>query len=212
MLTHSHMVTSSHKKSINFLFDPVGRLFAKMGWSPNALTLLGLLLSLSACAYLVVTGNLTVFAIVIFFCAVFDGVDGAVARAMGKTTKFGAYLDAMCDRYVETVVLLCVAYVTGYWLVSMLLIMGVMLISYAKSRASMEVPIDNLEWPDLMEKGERNLAYWISLLVTRFVSFDIGGQEVFYWLLWIIAILVHLTVVQRMLRAKKFIETRSVSS
>ena len=203
------MATSKYKAQFNAWFDPTGRFLASCHIAPNTLTLLGLIFTLASCAYLIWTENVLVFCVLIFVCALFDGLDGAVARASGRVTKFGSYLDAMCDRYMETSVVLAVAYVTGFWLPSVLIVIGIMNTSYAKARAAMEVPVTNLEWPDLLEKGERGLIYWLGLILSELIGRPIFGYDLFYWVLWALVIGVHFTVIQRMMRAKKYIETRN---
>jgi len=203
------MVTSRHKASINQFFQPMGRALAKLGFTPNSLTLIGLGLTFACCLYLVLTKNVFVFCIVVVCAALFDALDGAVARATNTSTPFGAYLDAICDRFSETSVALTVAWVTGYWLPSVLVIIGVMAISYGKARAAMEVKIDNLSWPDLLEKGERGVFYIVGLFISTFFTQPLWGESFFYWWLWILVAGVYFTVIQRTLRAKRYIEAKS---
>ncbi|MBI3324597.1 MAG: CDP-alcohol phosphatidyltransferase family protein [Candidatus Omnitrophica bacterium] len=137
-----------------------------------------------------------------------DAVDGAVARAGGRSTKFGSYLDAVCDRYAEAMVVVAVAEVTGYWVLSTLMVIGALLVSYAKARAAMEVSVSNLEWPDLMERTERDVLYIAGLAASQLVPWKPAGRDLFWWTLLILVVLIHATVVQRMLRAKRLIRLR----
>jgi phosphatidylglycerophosphate synthase len=138
-----------------------------------------------------------------------DVLDGAVARASGRVTKFGAYLDAICDRYVDAMVVLAAARVTGYWTLSLITLAGTLLVSYAKARAAMEVAVSNLEWPDLMERGERSAMFLGGLLASVLIPWQPLGRDLFWWTLLLLAILTHLTVAQRVLRARKLILRRS---
>jgi len=137
-----------------------------------------------------------------------DGLDGAVARASGRVTQFGAYLDAMADRYVEAAVVITVASVTGYWVLSSLVLVGALLVSYAKARAAMEVPVANQEWPDLMERTERGTLFLTGLLVSALLPWQPLGRDLFWWTLVVLAALVWLTVIQRVLRARRLILSR----
>lgn len=76
--------------------NQAGRWLAARGTSANGVTLVGLALGLSAAALIAagVTGLVVALAIVASRLA--DGLDGAVARAKGKTA-FGGYLDIVCD-------------------------------------------------------------------------------------------------------------------
>lgn len=73
-----------------------GRWLAARGASANAVTLLGLVLG-AVVAVMVAVGWSGVFlALVLMASRLADGLDGAVARARGKT-DFGGYLDIVCD-------------------------------------------------------------------------------------------------------------------
>ena len=137
-----------------------------------------------------------------------DALDGAVARVSGRVTKFGSYLDAVCDRVAEALVILSVAVVTGYWVLSSAVLAGAFLVSYTKARAAMEVPIANLEWPDLMERAERGVVYIVGLGLKPLIPWRPFGRDLFWWTLVVLTVLVYATVLQRVLRAKRLIQTR----
>lgn len=81
------------------LIDPVlnrqGRFLAARGVTANAVTLLGLGLGLGA-ALLVGLGAPHWALVPLLLGRLADGLDGAIARARGKT-DFGGYLDIICD-------------------------------------------------------------------------------------------------------------------
>ena len=164
------MVTARYKPLLSRFFDPLAKSLSRLGVSPSVVTLAGLVLVFASCLYVLLTKHLLVFCGLLTIAGLFDVLDGAVARASGRVTKFGAYLDAVCDRYVEAAVVLSVAVVTGYWLLSMVVIIGALLTSYAKARAAMEVPIANAEWPDLMERGERSIVFGVGLVASQLVA------------------------------------------
>ncbi|SIT06564.1 Phosphatidylglycerophosphate synthase [Roseivivax lentus] len=75
--------------------DAAGRMLANWGATPNAVTLLGLLLGLLSAA--MIAWGLVLWALVPLLASrLADGLDGAVARASRKT-DFGGYLDIACD-------------------------------------------------------------------------------------------------------------------
>ena len=108
-------------------------------------------------------------------------------------------------------VVVSVAAVTGYWALSGIVLAGALLVSYAKARAAMEVTIANEEWPDLMERTERGVLFLIGLAASAIVPLRVLGHDLFWWTLLLLAILTHLTVVQRVLRSRRFIRERSHS-
>ena len=179
---------------------------------PDLLTLLGLCGTGASCAYyLVVNRNTWLFCGLVLACGLCDVLDGAVARLSGRTSRWGSYLDAMADRYADTMVALTVAWVTQYWLLISLVLAGSLLISYAKARASMEVAVTNMEWPDLMERTERGLIFLGGLALSAKYPRTWHGHDVFWWTLIGLAVAIHLTVIQRMWRARQLITARGVS-
>ena len=168
----------------------------------------GLVLVSASCLYVLLTKRLLVFCFLVTASTLCDALDGAVARAGGRTTKWGAYLDAMADRYGEGMIVLSVAAVTGTWLLSSMVLLGALLVSYAKARAAMEVTISNQEWPDLMERTERGVIYVVGLAASQLVTWMPLGRDLFWWTLVVLAGLIHLTVWQRMGRAHQLIRQR----
>ncbi len=203
------MLTTRFKHVLSRWIEPLALCLARCGVSPFALTLAAPLLSSFVCYLFLRTGAVIPFCVAITFIGALDGLDGAVARASGRVTKFGAYLDAVCDRYVEAIVALTVAAVTGYWMLTMLVLVGSLLVSYAKARAAMEVPVSNQEWPDLMERTERGLLFVAGLAAGSVVPWRPLAHDLFWWTLVGLAGLVHLTAAQRILRARRLIRERS---
>jgi phosphatidylglycerophosphate synthase len=73
-----------------------GRWLAARGASADMVTLAGLALGLAAAALIWAGGSGLWVALVLLSGRLADGLDGAVARAGGKT-DFGGYLDIVCD-------------------------------------------------------------------------------------------------------------------
>lgn len=82
--------------------------FYKLGFSPNAVSVVGLLISLLtvACVYFIsnpILAGLTLF-LGLEFSYIIDCSDGVLARATGKTSPYGALLDKLCDG-IQTLVI-----------------------------------------------------------------------------------------------------------
>ena len=73
-----------------------GRWLASRGASANAVTLVGLGLGLLAAGMITAGWSGILVVLVLLASRLADGLDGAVARARGKT-DFGGYLDIVCD-------------------------------------------------------------------------------------------------------------------
>ena len=202
------MLSSVFKPSSDRLVHPVARRLAAWGISPTMLTLAGVVGVAGSCTFLLITRRLLVFCVLALTASLFDALDGAVARAGGRVTKTGAYLDALCDRAGESMIVISVAWVTGEWLLSMLFAVGAWFVSYAKARAAMEAPVSNLEWPDLMERPERGLVYLAGLAASAVIAWKPCGQNLFWWTLAVLTALVYLTAMQRAARAIRLIRAR----
>ncbi len=88
-----------------YLEIPVAKLLKALGFSPNGVTLFGLV-GAAASAYLISQGIWWAGGIVMLAAGVFDLFDGALARATGRVSNFGALLDSVADRVSEAIVLL----------------------------------------------------------------------------------------------------------
>jgi CDP-diacylglycerol--glycerol-3-phosphate 3-phosphatidyltransferase len=77
---------------------------ARTGVTPNALTIVGLVLNIVA-GLVLASGEWTIGGALVLIAGAFDMFDGALARVMNQKTDFGAFLDSTLDRYSEVVVL-----------------------------------------------------------------------------------------------------------
>ena len=90
------MLDGLMRRVIDGPLNRAGRWLAARGTSANGVTLAGLALGLSAAALVASGAPGLVVVLAILASRLADGLDGAVARAQGKTA-FGGYLDIVCD-------------------------------------------------------------------------------------------------------------------
>lgn len=172
------------------------RVLAGMGVTPNAITVIGLLLNLLV-ALVIASGSLVAGGVLVLFANLFDMLDGAVARVSGKGSKFGAFFDSTLDRYAEAVVYLGV----GAWLYSQgdgttllaayLGIIGSLMVSYTRARAEGLGVIGEV---GLLPRPERILLLSIGLLF---------HVQLLTPVLWLLALLANLTALQRILHVQR---------
>jgi phosphatidylglycerophosphate synthase len=203
------MLTTRHKASLDRWLAPLARQLIRIGLTPTVLTLSAPVIGALLCLWVLRTRQVGGFCVAIVLAGCLDALDGAVARAGGRATKFGAYLDAVCDRLFEVIVAMTAAALSGYWFLVTGVLAGSLLVSYAKARAAMEVSVSNQEWPDLMERAERGLLFVAGLAAGWLVPWRPAGHDLFWWALVVLNVLVYLTVVQRVLRARRLIGERS---
>lgn len=125
------------------LIDPVANWFVRNGVHPNTITAIGTGCTIIA-AVIFAMGHIRTAGWFLGLTALFDVLDGTVARRSGKTSNFGAFLDSTLDRLSDGA--LFVGLATFYaldpvhrsaWmmLVCMFGLVGAMMTSYTRARA-----------------------------------------------------------------------------
>ena len=84
---------------------PLVRGLASIGVRPNHLTILGALIAVAS-GYVASQGQLPAAGMIFLAGSLLDGLDGALARHTGSSSRFGAYLDSVLDRVGESAILI----------------------------------------------------------------------------------------------------------
>jgi CDP-diacylglycerol--glycerol-3-phosphate 3-phosphatidyltransferase len=168
--------------------DWIGRTVARLGVTPNAISIAGFAGNVGA-ALLIGSGELLWAGVVYLFFSALDMVDGAVARATNQATPYGAVFDAVLDRASEAIVLGGCAWYFGargeyiQAAVTYAAVLGSVAVSYMRARAE----INGLFMREgLFRRQERVAVLGIGLLTG--------------WLavaMWVLAVLSNVTAVQR---------------
>ena len=146
------MVVGRLRRAVEPLSARIGGAVARLVPDPNILTFAGAataLLSVAAAYW----GLGVVAVAMIALSGVMDALDGAVARALGKVSKVGSFLDSLADRVSDSLYPVAL-YLLGLdaWL-SYGIAVTSLLVSYARSKAeSLGV---SLEGVGVAERGER---------------------------------------------------------
>jgi CDP-diacylglycerol---glycerol-3-phosphate 3-phosphatidyltransferase len=130
------------RASVGRVTDPIGRWLVDRGVTPDTVTVLGTVGTVAAAVWFIPRGELVVAAFVITAFVLFDLVDGAMARARGRGTPFGAVLDSTCDRVADGALFAALAWwclgVGGQralGIAVLLCLVAGQLVSYIKARA-----------------------------------------------------------------------------
>jgi CDP-diacylglycerol--glycerol-3-phosphate 3-phosphatidyltransferase len=102
------VVSPAMRQRVRDLATPVARALGRLGLTPNALTVIGFVGTAFA-AYAAANQAWLIAGILIVAFGIFDLFDGTLARATGRVTKFGAFLDSTLDRAGEAVVYVGIA-------------------------------------------------------------------------------------------------------
>jgi phosphatidylinositol phosphate synthase len=171
--------------------------------TPNALTATGVSLCLvSAVLVYFEYGNEILFfwlgALVFVIGSVLDILDGALARAGGKATPFGSFLDSTTDRVGEGAMLLAIALVfsrDGNQLAlaaAVAAVAGSFLVSYTRAKAE-----------GLGLKGDVGLGSRAERVVVITAGLVLAPWGVLPWAIYLLTATAWLTVVQRILFVRK---------
>jgi CDP-diacylglycerol---glycerol-3-phosphate 3-phosphatidyltransferase len=122
--------------------SPTARACLRVGLTPDIVTVLGTTGSVAGALILFPMGKLFAGGCVVWFFALFDMLDGAMARERGGGTRFGAVLDATCDRVSDGAVFCGLLWWIAFGLHDRLLVVATLIclvtsqvISYIKARA-----------------------------------------------------------------------------
>jgi CDP-diacylglycerol--glycerol-3-phosphate 3-phosphatidyltransferase len=182
----------------------IGHFLGNLGLTPNMLTVIGLILNAGVAA-VIAWWDIRLGGALLLIASAFDMLDGAVARATGKGSKFGGFLDSTLDRYSESIVYVGVLiYIldtpdakTGA-ILTLLTTTGALLISYSRARA--EAAGYNAS-VGLVARPERVILLAICLII---------GEPM--WALWALAILTHVTAITRILHVWRMAEALGEST
>jgi CDP-diacylglycerol---glycerol-3-phosphate 3-phosphatidyltransferase len=124
------------------LTTPTAKACLRVGLTPDAVTILGTIVAVAGALTLFPTGHLFAGTLVVWFFVLFDMLDGAMARERGGGTRFGAVLDATCDRVSDGAVFCGLLWWIAFGLHDRLLVVATLIclvtsqvISYIKARA-----------------------------------------------------------------------------
>ncbi len=171
----------------HFLDRPLENFAKKIPCHPNTLTVIGFLITVFAS--LVLLRNLALGGILVIAGALFDLLDGVVARTNGKGTKFGAFLDSVLDRFSDAFILLAIGWNlynhgnSAGLILAVFTLVGSFMISYVRARAE---GLGEKCTNGILERPERIVLLSLGCLSGYIVP-----------VLWIMLVLTHLTVLQR---------------
>src|SRR5687767_3227998 len=197
----SSMLSAQIEETLGRPINAIARTVAHI--SPNVLTIVGLVGNVIACAIFASSGGkdyatgtyfnyphlLRLGGLVALGAAIFDMLDGRVARMRGRESKFGAFLDSTMDRYSDMLLYLglLILYArldkTQHMVLVWVAAFGSYMTSYARARAESIVEKCAVGF---MERPERIVALILGALTNRMSA-----------VLWMIAIFSNLTALQR---------------
>lgn len=196
------MLTRTIGRWLSWPIERISALLARTGIPPNVVTWSALILNLWATVFFA-AGRFRAGAGLMLLAGLGDLLDGPVARRQGRVSLFGGFLESILDRYADLMLFLglLVYYVSVnrflYVVLACIAMAGAVMISYAKARAQSLVTVEDVGF---WERPERLVLMILGGLFNRMAL-----------VLWIIAIGANVTVVHRILRTWKQMESGSES-
>lgn len=179
------------------VLSPIVGALAAARVTPNMLTIAGFLGNVAA-AVLVANGQLLVGGILVLLFSALDMLDGALARATGRATPFGALFDSVLDRLSEAAVL---GGILVYELdrgnqeetvLAFVAVVGSLMVSYVRARAEgLGVSMTS----GLFTRSERVVLTAIALIISPLLRPA----------LWALAAITLVTVAQRVDTARRLL-------
>lgn len=182
------MLTNIVRQWSRGIVDPIARFVGWTGVSPDGVTLIGFLL-MAVVAFLLAQGYLQLAGALLIVAAIFDAIDGALARMLNRVTRFGAFLDSTMDRFSEAALFLGVLIhfhgqdASTEVILTYVAIVGSLMVSYTRARGEgIGISIRG----GLLTRFERVVILIIGLLLNQLTL-----------VLWILAPLTNFTALQR---------------
>ena len=182
------------------IFAPVGNLLLRWGVSPDVVTVVGTVGVSAGALIFYPQGMLLVGTLVITLFVFSDMIDGYMARQLGRSSSWGAFLDSTMDRFGDAAVFggLVLYFLAGpgdsvlYGTLALTCLVLGSITSYARARAE---SLGMHAKGGIAERADRLVA----VLVMTGLSGLLGLPGLLYLVLWVLAIASGITVVQRMM-------------
>ncbi|WIM69874.1 phosphatidylinositol phosphate synthase [Corynebacterium suedekumii] len=197
------MLSVHGRRPAAVIVEPLARALLKTGVSPNTVTVAGAAVTIAITVVLIPTGHLVWAAVLSGLFAAFDMIDGTMARLRGGGTRFGATLDATCDRITDGALFAAIT----WWLIysydahpslvvaAFIVLVSSQVISYVKARGEAS---GFRMVGGLIERPER--------LIIGLVGVGLQGFGVPYAIdvaIWVLAAGSVITVIQRLMLANR---------
>jgi phosphatidylinositol phosphate synthase len=185
------------------VFKPVAHLFIRLGISPDTVTIVGTAGVVAGALVFFPRGQLWLGVVVITGFVFSDLIDGYMARTLGSSSRWGAFLDSTLDRFGDAAVFggLAIWFFGGgndrllAYVALWALVMG-SVTSYARARAE---SLGMNATGGIAERADRLVA----VLVVTFFADVLNLPILLAIVLWALAAASSITVVQRIVLVRR---------
>jgi len=180
--------------------EPLAAVAMAAGASPNLISILSMIFALAGGGLYYLSASdsslLYLAALLVLLNAVFDAVDGALARMTGQAEAKGDFLDHVIDRYADMAILAGIVF-AGYVseAVGIFAVMGILLTSYLGTQAQ-ALRLGRL-YGGIMGRADRLVLILIATVANALFPRDLAGLSILGWAVVLITAASHLTALQR---------------
>lgn len=189
------MTLDQFRPHVQGIVQPVVDLARSIGLTPNGLTLASFFVSILA-GLAFYAGGIVLGVVMVALNAVFDALDGALARDMGIASPRGDFLDHVIDRYADIFIITGIfAGGAAPWPIGVFALTGVLMSSYLGTQAQ-AVGVGRF-YGGILGRADRLVLIIIAGVLTVLIPGEIGGLNYLGWLLLIFGVFGHYTAFQR---------------
>ncbi|MFU8868636.1 CDP-alcohol phosphatidyltransferase family protein [Natronococcus sp.] len=185
---------------VSGLLDPFVEGFDRLGMTPNGVSLLAFGMAVLAALAFLLGGRVAPIwfvaaAILVFLNGWLDVIDGALAREQNTASAGGDLLDHVIDRYADIVIIGGLAAGIESYFLGFLAVTGVVMTSYLGTQAQ-AVGLDRV-YGGLIGRADRLVLIGLVGFLAYPFSGAYGGLTLIGWLLVFLAVVGHITALQR---------------
>ncbi|MFB6232842.1 MAG: CDP-alcohol phosphatidyltransferase family protein [Haloarculaceae archaeon] len=188
--------------------DPFVGLASRVGLTPNGVSVLAMLVATAASVSFYLARDRPLLyaagAVLVFANGWLDVVDGALARELAVDSAAGDLLDHVLDRYADIVIIVGLAGGIGRHALGFAAVTGVLMTSYLGTQAQ-AVGLDRV-YGGVMGRADRLALVGLVTAVTPAIGGPVGGLTPVGWLLVVLAVVGHLTALQRFYHAMRSLD------
>ncbi|ELY94398.1 CDP-alcohol phosphatidyltransferase [Natrialba hulunbeirensis JCM 10989] len=194
------MTLDKFRPYISRFLDPFVKGFDRIGMTPDGVSIVAFGMAILAAAAFFLGGRAApvwyaVAAALVFLNGWLDIVDGALAREQEVASAGGDLLDHVLDRYADIVIIAGLAAGIGDYLLGFLAVTGVVMTSYLGTQAQ-AVGLDRV-YGGLVGRADRLAIIGAVGFLAYPIPGEVAGLTLIGWLLVFLAVVGHLTALQR---------------
>ena len=188
------MTLDQFRPQVGKLLRPLTGACIRAGLTPNSFSVMAFLASVAG-GFAFARGEVLAATALVAVNALFDSLDGAIARQMQVASTRGDFLDHVLDRYADIFIITGIfAGGTTSWIIGVFGLTGVLMSSYLGTQAQ-AVGIGRY-YGGTLGRADRLVLIVIAGILTLWVPGGIAGLSFLGWLLVVFGFFGHATAIQ----------------